>query len=131
MDESPFDLARGFDGIVGLPSESDEAPASLSSVDPQLYVSVSGDAMHAPWAMGLEDDVRLLAQVFAAGGASLCREMIEGLGKGSASQSRSRDRFEEVDVELHGLELDSGGEEELRDLIRTLVGERRARGGRP
>ena len=129
MGELPVDKSRAFDGIVGLPFEAGAAPPSLSSLDSQAYVSVSGDAMYAPWAMGLEDDLKLLAQAFAEGGASLCREMVKGVVKRSSSKSRSADQYEEIDVALIGLELDSRGEEELRDLIRLLVEERIARGG--
>lgn len=128
MHESP-DIPRRFDGIVGPPLECGPAPPGLSSRDSLVYVSVSGDAMYAPWAMGLEDDLRLLAQAFTAGGVSLCREMIEGVVTRSSSQSRSGDRFEEIDVALHGLELGSGDEDEFRDLIRLLVAARIARSG--
>lgn len=127
MDESP-DISQALDGVVGLPFESG-APAGLSPRESQVYVFVSGDAMYAPWAMGLGDDVKLLAQAFAEGGASLCREMIESVVKRSSSQSRSADRYEEIDVALHGLKLDSRDEDELRDLIRLLVAERIAGGG--
>jgi hypothetical protein len=129
MGEPPVDKARALDGVVGLPSEAATAPPSLSSLDSQVYVSVSGDARYAPWAMGLEDDLRLLGQAFAEGGASLCREMVKGVVKRSSSKSQSADRYEEIDVALIGLKLDSRGEEELRDLIRLLVGERIARAG--
>jgi hypothetical protein len=128
MDESP-EIPRAFDGIVGLPFESGAALPGPSSRDSLVYVSVSGDAMYAAWAMGLEDDLRLLARAFAEGGVSLCREMIEGVVTRSSSQSRSADRFEEIDVALHGLELDSGDEDQFRDLIRLLVAQRIARGG--
>jgi hypothetical protein len=131
MDERPFDEDQPLDAIVGLPLESVEAPPSLPSGAGQVYVSVSGDALHASWAMGLEDDVRLLGRAFAAGGASLAREMIDGRRTRSSDQSRSPDQYEGVDVALHGLGLDSGDEDELRDLIRMLVGERMARGLRP
>ena len=128
MDEQPFDEDRPLDAIVGLPSESDEAPSGLTSGGAQVYVSVSGDALHASWAMGLEDDVRLLGRAFAAGEASLAREMIDGLRSRSSAQAQSPDQSEEVEIALHGFGLDSGHEEELRDLIRMLVGDRMARG---
>jgi hypothetical protein len=127
MDEWP-DIPQALDGIVGLPVESG-APLGLSPRESQVYVSVSGDAMYAPWAMGLEEDLKLLAQAFAEGGAPLCREMIESVVGRTSSQSRSADRYEEIDVALHGLKLDSADEDELRDLIRLLVAERIARAG--
>jgi hypothetical protein len=74
--------------------------------------------------MGLGDDARLLAEVYAAGGAALCREITEDLVTQSSGQSRSSDRYGEVDIELHGLGLDSGDEEELGDRMWMLVAER-------
>ena len=131
MDEWPFDEADGFDGIVGgLPLEVDEGFPSRSSPNSQIYVSASGDARYGSWAIGLEDDVRLLVRAFAAGGASLCRDLTEGLlTTRSSGQSQPPGQHEEVNVELHALGLDSGDEDELRDLIRMLVGERMARVG--
>lgn len=122
MDERPFEAGE-FDGVVGFPLESDEGPSSQSS---QVYVSAP-DGPSVSWAMGLEDDVRLLARAFAAGGTDLCRELIEALPPRASGTSRSRQK-EEVHVALHGLELDSSDEEELRDLIWMLV-EKRIAGG--
>jgi hypothetical protein len=76
--------------------------------------------------MGLEDDVRLLAQAFASGGISLCREMTENLVAQSAAQSPSPERHEDVDVQFSP---DSGVDDDLRDLIRMLIRERIARSG--
>jgi hypothetical protein len=125
IDEWPFEESDEFDGFVGFPLESDEPPPSQSS---QVYVSAP-DGPSVSWAMGLEDDVRLLAQAFAAGGTDLCRKLIEGLPPRSSGWSRSPQRKEEVQVALHGLELDSSEEEELRDLIWMLVEKRIAGGG--
>ena len=56
IDEWPFEEEAGeFDAIVGLPLASDERHPRRSS-DSQVYVSVSGDARSASWAMGLEED---------------------------------------------------------------------------
>ena len=82
MDESP-DVPGAFDGIVGPPFESGAASPGPSSLD--LYVSVAGDAMYASWAMGLEEDLKLLAQC-SRGGVSLCREMIESVVPRSSSR---------------------------------------------
>lgn len=129
MDESPFDPARAFDGVVGLRFEPGAVRLSPSSPDSPVYVSISGKALREAWAMGLEDDVRLLARAVAEGGASPCRELIEGLLTRPSDQSRSADRQEEVGVALHGLELEAGDEDELRVLIRMLVEARIARDG--
>lgn len=122
------DIPQPLDGVVGQPFESG-ARAGMSPSESQVYVAVSGEAMYASWAMGLEEDLRVLGQAFAEGGASLCREMIESVAERSSSESRSADRFEEIDVALYGLKLDSDDEDELRDLIRLLVTERIAREG--
>jgi hypothetical protein len=129
-DESPLDNVNEFDGIVGLPLEPDEGRPPGSSYDSQVYVSLSGDAESATWAIGLEDDLRVLALAFAAGGTALAQEITAGLLPESSGRSRSLDQPEEVDVALHGLMLDSRDEEKLRDLIRMLVAERIAGEGR-
>jgi hypothetical protein len=122
IEEWPFDEgASEVDGVVGVPWESHERHSTESS---QIYVSVSADLSAA---IGLEDDVRLLVQAFATGGAALCREITEGLLPRSAGRSESPDQ-QEVDVALHGLGLDSNDEEELRDLIRMLVQDRTPEG---
>jgi hypothetical protein len=126
MSEWPIDKTLALDGIVGLPLEPNGALQTVSSPDSQLRVSVSGDALTEPWAMGLEDDVRLLAQAFAAGGVSLCREMTEHLVTRSAGQSPPPDENKDVDVQFSP---DSGVDDDLRDLIRMLIRERIARSG--
>jgi hypothetical protein len=124
MDEW-LEEASEFDGVVGFSLESAERPPSQSS---QVYVAApSGPS--GSWAMGLEDDVRLLARAFAAGGTDLCRELVEALPPRSSKTSQSRQQKEDVHVALHGLELDSSDEEELRDLIWMLVEKRIAGGG--
>jgi hypothetical protein len=123
MEEQPFEAGE-FDGVVGFPLESDEGLPSQSA---QVYVSAP-DGPSASWAMGLEDDVRLLAGAFAVGGIDLCRELIEALPSRSSGTSRSRQRKEDVHVALHGFEPDSSDEEELRNLILILV-EKRIAGG--
>ena len=124
VDERPFEAGE-FDGVVGFPLESDEGPPSESS---QVYVSAP-DGPSGSWAMGLEDDLRLLSRAFAVGGTDLCRELIEALPPRSSVRSRSPQRKEEVHVALHGLGLDSSDEEELRDLIWMLVEKRIAGAG--
>jgi hypothetical protein len=123
------DFPQPLDGVVGRPFESGTR-VDLSPREPQVYVSVSGNAMYGSWAMGLEEDLMVLGHAFAEGGASLCREMIESVVGRSSSESRSADRHAEIDVALHGLKLDSDDENELRDLIWLLVTERVAREGR-
>jgi hypothetical protein len=123
IDEWPLDDGGELDAILGLPGlplEPDERLRGQSS-DAQIYVSVAGDARSVSWAMGLEEDVRLLAEAFAAGGAALAHEVTGGLLSRSSSKTRKPDRREDVAVALDGLMLDPGDEEELRGLIRMLV----------
>lgn len=116
-----LDEAGEFDGIVGFSLDSAERPPSQS---PQIWVS----APHGPsgsWAMGLEDDVRLLARAFAAGGTDLCRKLIDDLPSRSSGRAKSPKQKEpDVHIALHGPDLDSSDEEELRDLIWALVEKR-------
>ena len=129
IDDWPFEEEAGeFDAIIGFPSASDERPPRRS--DSQVYVSVSGDVRSASWAMGLEEDVRLLALAFASGGAELAHEITRGHLPRSSSRSRSAEQREDVGVALHGLNLDPREEEELRGLIQMLVEKRMADGGR-
>lgn len=75
--------------------------------------------------MGLEEDLRLLARAFVAGGIDLCRELIDDLPARSSARSKSRkQRKVDVHIALHGAELSSNDEEELRDLIWALVEKR-------
>jgi hypothetical protein len=119
IDEWPLDEARELDAILGVRSESDVGPPRRS-LDSQIYVCVSGDAQSASWSMGLEEDVSALAQAFIAGGGALAEEITRLLPR-SSDRPTASEQHEDVDVALHGLMLDSRGEEELRDLIRMLV----------
>lgn len=130
IDDWPFEEeASEFDAIIGLPLASDEGHPRRSS-DSQVFVSVSGDARSASWAMGLEEDVRVLALAFAAGGAELAHEITRGHLRRSSGKSRSAEQREDFGVALHGLNLDPRDEEELRDLIQMLVEKRMTDGGR-
>jgi len=124
LDQWPFEQEPSeFDAIIGLPLEPGKGHPRRSP-DSQVYVSVSGDALSASWAMGLENDVKLLALAFAAGGAKLAHELTRGRLRRSSGRSRKPEQREDVAVAVHGLNLDPRDEEELCDLIRMLVEKR-------
>jgi hypothetical protein len=120
MDERSEE-AGDFDGVVGFSLQSAEGLLRQSS---QIYVSAP-DGPSGSWAMGLEEDVRLLARAFAAGGIDLCRELIDDLPARSSARSKSpKQRKVDLRIALHGPDLDASDEEELCELIWALVEKR-------
>ncbi len=120
--------AGELDGVVGFSFEDAERPTSRSS---QIHVSAP-DGPSGSSAIGLEDDLRVLARAFAAGGTVGCRELIAGLEPRRARRSSpSQQQPVDVHIALHGLELDPDDEEELRELIRMLAAGRAESGARP
>lgn len=122
--EGPAEL----DGVVGLSLQagSVQAPDGHPGQSAQVYVCAP-DGPSGSWAMGFEEDVRLLARAFAAGGIDRCRELIDDLPARSSPRSKShkqKQRKVDVRIALHGPDLDSSDEEELRDLICALVEKR-------
>jgi hypothetical protein len=119
--------AGELDGVVGFSFEDAQRPTGRSS---QIHVSAP-DGPSGSSAIGLEDDLRILALAFAAGGAERCRELIAGLAPRRARRSSpSQQQPVDVHIALHGLELDPDDEEELRELIRMLVAGRAEGGAR-
>jgi hypothetical protein len=120
MDERSEEAGE-VDGVVGFSLQSPEGPLRQSS---QVYVSAP-DGPSGSWAMGLDEDVRLLARAFAEGGTAGCRKLIDGLPSRSAGKSKSpKQKKADVRIALHGRDLDSGDKEELLDLIWALVEKR-------
>ena len=125
--EEPLEETDEFDGVVGFSSqgaaslEPAEGPPRESS---QVYICAP-DGPSGSWAMGLEEDVRLLARAFAVGGIELCRELINDLPARSSARSKSPTKPKvDVRIALHGPDLDSSDEEELLDLIWAFVEKR-------
>lgn len=106
-----------LDGTIGG-LDNLEAPARFSSPDESpLRVFVSGDAVSEPGAMGLAEDVGLLVQEFLR-----ARESGAKQSEPAPSEPRA-----DIDIALHGLNLDRDEEAHLHHLIRKLVGERMER----
>jgi hypothetical protein len=129
MDQPSAEEAADFDGVVGVTSQTGSLQAAEGHPgrSSQVYVCAP-DGPSGAWAMGLEEDMRLLARAFAAGGIDLCRGLIEDLPARSAARSKSgKQRKVDVRIAVHGPDLDQSDEEELRDLIWDLV-EKRADG---
>jgi hypothetical protein len=119
--DSPADEAIPLDATVGSLDQLDVVAPFASAADVPVRVSITGDAVPDPAAMGLAEDVSLL---------------IEGFMQRRASAAQGRSRTEAVRVPgpaidirfaLHGLQLDPEAEDELHHLIRGLVRDRLAR----
>jgi len=126
-DQPSAEEAAEFDGVVGF---SLQGPGPLQAAEgrlgesSQVYICAP-DGPAGAWAMGFEEDVKLLARAFASGGIELCRELIDDLPARSPARSKSRKhRKVDVHIALHGPDLDSSDEEELRELILEFVEKR-------
>jgi hypothetical protein len=121
--EFSSDEATPLDALVGGFEDCRmEAPTAEDPAVLRLPVFVKG--VSDAGGMGLADDVRLLLDAFVRDPASVERE------SAAASRLADADPEEEVGIALHGLSLGPEDERELHRLIRGLVAERRAPGGR-
>jgi hypothetical protein len=117
------DEVTPFDAIVG--GFGDRPKEASIAEDPAVFrlpVFVKGDSDAET--MGLADEVRLLLDAFVRDPASVERERSAGAPASDA------DPDGEVSIALHGLNLGPEDERVLHRLIRGLVAERRAQGGR-
>ena len=121
--ESPSDEAMPLDAIVG--DFEDIRKAAPIAEDPAVFrlpVFVKGDSDADT--MGLADEVRLLIDAFVRDPASVERE------RSADAPAPDADPGDDVGIALHGLKLGTEDERVLHRLIRGLVAERRAQGGR-
>jgi hypothetical protein len=121
--ESTSDEAMPLDAIVGG-FEDGRKDASIAE-DPAVFrlpVFVKGDSEADT--MGLADEVRLLIDAFVRDPASVERE------RSADAPASEADPGDEIGIALHGLNLGPEDERVLHRLIRSLVAERRAQGGR-
>lgn len=109
------DESTPVDGYVGRVEGPEESPWS----DSFLWVSVHGD-VSASAAPGLAEDLRRLIHAFIQNPDSTSREKPR-VGK---SPRPGQDR--EIQIALHGLEVDGDTEGELRRLIHEFVRQRLA-----
>jgi hypothetical protein len=115
--------AMPLDAMVGG-FEDRRKEASIAE-DPAVFrlpVFVKGDSDADT--MGLADEVRLLLDAFVRDPASVERE------RSADAPASDADPAEDVGIALHGLNLGPEDERVLHRLIRGLVAERRAQGGR-
>lgn len=121
--ESPSDEAMPLDAIVG--GFGDMRKDASIAEDPAVFrlpVFVKGDSDADT--MGLADEVRLLIDAFVRDPASVERE------RSADAPASEADPGDEIGIALHGLNLGPEDERVLHRLIRGLVAERRAQGGR-
>jgi hypothetical protein len=125
----PFDDSVPLDGIVG----SDESLVDIESLarpDGVVQISIAGDAVSGPGAMGLAEDVELLVHAFVQ---RLDRGDLESaslddkpVSKGKQKRAEPPSVVEEggIGIALHGLQLPPDAHADLCRRIRELVEER-------
>jgi hypothetical protein len=121
--ESSSEEAMPLDAMVGgFEDIRKQAPIADDPAVFRLAVFVKGDSDADT--TGLADDVRLLLDAFVRDPAAVERE------RSAAAPAPDADPDEDVGIALHGLNLGPEYERALHRLIRGLVAERRAPGGR-
>ncbi|MGZ3288640.1 MAG: hypothetical protein ACXU87_11435 [Xanthobacteraceae bacterium] len=115
MAEFPSDVR--LDATVGNFAELGETDPNARD-QPFLRVAVFGDEVSDSGTMGLADDVRLLVQAFIRDPAAFVQD------QGPSDPTRSSDRDLDIQIAVHGLNLDPDADRKLHGLIRALVQER-------
>jgi hypothetical protein len=119
--DSPSDGAIPLDATVGSLDDLEEAVPFASAADVPVRISITGDAVSDPAAMGLAEDLSLLIQGFMQRPASATQERTR------TEALRVSGPDVDIQIALHGLQLDPDAEDELQHLIRALVRDRVAR----
>jgi hypothetical protein len=119
--DSPADGAIPLDATVGSFDQLEVAAPFASAADVPVGVSITGDAVSDPAAMGLAEDLSLLVQGFMQRPASAARERTR------TEAPRVSGRDVDIQIALHGLQLDPEVEDELHQTIREVVRDRVAR----
>jgi hypothetical protein len=119
--DSPSDGVIPLDATVGSLDQLEEAAPFASAADVPVRVSITGDAVPDPAAMGLAEDLSLLIQGFMQRPASAAQERTR------TEAPRLSGPAVDIQFGLHGLQLEPEAEDELQHLIRELVRDRVAR----
>jgi hypothetical protein len=119
--DAPSDEAAPLDATVGSLDQLEEAAPFASAADVRVRVSITGDAVPDPAAMGLAEDVSLLIQGFMQRPASAAQERTR------TEAPRVSGPDVDIQIAIHGLQLDPEAEDELHQTIRELLRERVAR----
>jgi hypothetical protein len=110
-----------LDATVGSLDHLEEAVPFASAADVPVRISITGDAASDPAAMGLAEDLSLLIQGFMQRPAPAAQERTR------TEAPRVSGPDVDIQIALHGLQLDPETEDELQHLIRELVRDRVAR----
>ena len=121
MADSPADGAIPLDATVGSLDQLEVAAPFASAADVPVRVSITGDAVSDTAAMGLAEDLSLLVQGFMQRPASAARQRTR------TETPRVSGPDVDIQIAMHGLQLDPEAEDELRLTIRELVRDRVAR----
>jgi hypothetical protein len=117
---NPFDEILALDGVVGPLDRLEETSPFARPDDVPIRIFVAGDGISDPNAMGLAEDLALLAREFVR------RRAPSGEQRSRAAEPAPADTDGEVEIALHGVELDPEAMKELHRLMRELVRERTA-----
>src|SRR5436190_20241455 len=98
--DSPSDGAIPLDATVGSLDQLEEAAPFASAADVPVRVSITGDAVANPAAMGLAEDVSLLIHRFVQRPASAAQERTR------TEAPRVSGADGDIQIALHGLPLD-------------------------
>lgn len=120
MADSPSDGAIPLDATVGSFHQLEEAAPFASAADVPVRISLTGDGVSGTAAMGLAEDLSLVVQGFMQRRAS-ARETAR------TKAPRVSGPDEDIQIALHGLQLEPEAEDELHQAIRELVRDRVAR----
>lgn len=123
MPEFPFDEAIPLNGTVGSFTDLAQG-APIAEARPVLRVAVFGDVVSDSNAMGLADDISLIVHACLHDLASVERQTPP------TASAPSSDPDADIQIAVHGLNLDRESEHKLQGLIRALVRDRVAGGQR-
>jgi len=109
MQDSPFDKSIRLDGSIGTLNALDAPAATGVTAEPTLQVWVGGDG--ASDSMILAEDLRLLVNDFVH----------RAKRRTALTQVHESGTQDDIQIAIHGLNLDSSEEQELHRLIRERI----------
>jgi hypothetical protein len=115
--DSESDGPLPLDATVGSLDHAEAAVPFASAADVPVRISVTGDGVSDATAMGLAQDLSLLIQ-------GLMRSPSAGRKRTRSEALHVSDSDADVQIALHGLQLDPEAEDEVHQLVRELVRDR-------
>jgi hypothetical protein len=118
MSEFPFDPAIPLDGTIGTFFTQPVKQAPAAADQRVLHVALFGDVASDGEPMGLADDLTLLVHTFIRDRASVERET------SPTAPAPSSGPHPDIEIALHGLEVNPEEEHKLHRLICDVVRDR-------